>query len=104
MTWADIIDRLEVKFPFKVEVRAEVTRDDQCRIQCTLHVPDVITGEPTMVHQIDYPPPLDRVDDPYWYLRKFILRSLAHELDEGIVVDGVRIFDPHQADPTGGSR
>ncbi len=103
MTWPELLDHIEIKFPFPVEIRAEVTRDEQVRLQCTLHVPDIHTGELTMVHSVDFAPPCEGLDAT-WYLRNFVLRTLAHELDEGIYVDGARVFDPHRMDPTTGRR
>lgn len=58
-------------------------------------VPDRDTGRPTVVEHYYRHPTLD----PATALRAALLQFVTHEVDESILVDGVRPFDPHTFEP-----
>lgn len=100
MTWADLVDRVKITFQLPLEVRALVNRrqPDEVQLHVKMTVKDINGGEQLAVHIVDYPPPIDHFEDLHeaaHYLRNFVLRALAHELDETFLVDGVKLTDPH---------
>ena len=100
MTWSEFLDRVEIRFPLPLEVRTRANPHIQAEVELrvALTVPDIKTGELIRVYCTDFPPPLSELPDPARYLRTFLLRALAHELDETLFVDGVKAHDPHTED------
>lgn len=100
MTWAEFLDHVEIRFPLPMQIRALVNRrsPDEVELRVSLTVPDIVTGFAVMVHMTDYPPPLAAIEDPARYLRTLLLKALAHELDETLLIDGIKARDPHTED------
>lgn len=99
-TWAEYIDRVAVHFPLPLEVWAlsNPGSPDDVELRAVMHAPNILGGERILVTVVDFPPPLATVADPARYLRTLLLRVLAHELDETLLVDGVKARDPHTED------
>lgn len=90
---------MEIRFPVKVELLARnAVLADDVELRAVMSTYDRDTGEPTRVIQTDFPPAISSLEDPGRYLRGFLLRLLAHELDETLRVDGRLLHDPHTGD------
>lgn len=101
--WTDLVARLGIKLPFPTEVRVEALPDlvSDERLVVTLHVPCVDTGKPITVHTMTHLPELRRIGESAAVdlVRRALLRSVSHEVDEAIFIDGKHAFEPHANDP-----
>jgi hypothetical protein len=83
-------------FPIKLEV---ADRGSAFELRIIAYVPDRDTGRQTTVFRIEV---LDREHCEMWspesviaMIRAFLMDILAHELDEHLLINGVRRVDPH---------
>lgn len=88
-----------------VRVSYSAAGSSGCRwisVEVAIETFDRKTGAPTAI-RLTSPTVLLGAEDPARFVaelvRETIRRTFEHELDECLYVDGVRMFDPHAADP-----
>lgn len=98
--WADIVARVDFRFPLRIGVAYEPARDPDPlgRLVFVLNAPDVNTGMPTKIYRAVESREMPDVASAVKYLRRYALDMLSHELDEWLTFDGRRVTDPHAGD------
>jgi hypothetical protein len=98
--WSAYLERWSLRYPCRLVLRCE---REQTAGGYYLRIAFLYPDERDSNDSISPPPPTTGIwppslypddDTPRW-LRQNVIYHLVHELDEHLLLDGVRVFDPH---------